>query len=80
MYFIQISVFKYLCFFQAGQCFNHSWLVISGLFELFKFYVNLGTVHYSSGSPGREKYDRVLNFVHLSLTGFEFFLPLNDGC
>ena len=34
----------------------------------------LGTVHYLSGSPGREKYDRVLNFFRLSLTGFEFFL------
>ena len=35
----------------------------------------LGTVHYLSGSPSREKYDRVLNFFHLSLTDFEFFLP-----
>ena len=36
----------------------------------------LRTVPYLSGSPGREKYDRVLNFFHLSLTGFEFlFYP-----
>ena len=39
----------------------------------------LGTVHYLSGSPGREKYDRVLNFFHLSVTGFEFFYPGMTG-
>ena len=51
-------------------------------YDLPEIYVNkqyLGTVHYLSGSPGREKYDRVLDFFHLSLTGFENFLPRNDG-
>ena len=38
-------------------------------------HARLETVHYLSGSPGREKYDRVLNFFHLSLTCFEFFYP-----
>ena len=39
----------------------------------------LGTVHYLSRSPGRAKYDRVLNFFHLSLTRFEFFYPGMTG-
>ena len=43
-------------------------------------HARLGTVHYLSGSPGREKCDRVLNFFHLSLTCFKYFLPRNDGC
>ena len=50
--------------------------------------VKLGSLVFSKGPfiiyrdhrPGRETYDRVLNFFHLSLTCFEFFLPRNDGC
>ena len=31
------------------------------------------------GITGSRKYDRVLNFFHLSLTGFEFFYPGMTG-
>ena len=48
--------------------------------ELEGLAVTLGTIYYLSGSLGREKYDRVLKFFHLSLTGFEFFQPRNDRC